>query len=167
LPVFYALGWTPYQGLISLGCDFGVRRNLNGDKQNEYRFPDSKYSGGLVANFRKLCHDHNETFGETKMRKAVLVGVVGLGLLTGCGLSDEEMAAAKAARYQADVSNAAERCASFGFVRNTQAFSSCVQITYNNLVTERRMETAERNLRSYNGWKGVRDAGRALQGNKY
>lgn len=101
------------------------------------------------------------------MRKAAVAGFIVLGLLAGCGMSDEEMAAAKAEQYQADVANAAERCKSFGFVRNTQAFSSCVQTTYNNLVTERRIETAERNRRQYNGWKAVRDAGRELQGYSY
>ena len=64
----------------------------------------------LVDNLKQHCKCQNETDGETNIRKSVLAGFIGLGLLAGCGMSDEGMAAAKAEQYQADVANAAERC---------------------------------------------------------
>ena len=44
---------------------------------------DSKRLQGL-ADSNATCKSHKETYGEMKMRKAVVIGIVGVGLLAGC-----------------------------------------------------------------------------------
>lgn len=38
----------------------------------------------MLADVRLPCNSHTETYGEMKMRKAVVAGIVGVGLLAGC-----------------------------------------------------------------------------------
>lgn len=42
----------------------------------------------LVANLKLLCNSHKETCGEIKMLKAVVAGIVSLGVLAGCATND-------------------------------------------------------------------------------
>lgn len=85
--------------------------------------------------------------------------------LISCVMTDQERQVARVQQQEIDVTEAANRCVAFGFVRNTQAFSNCVQVSYSDMLTQRQAETADRNRRFYNAMAGLQAAGRDLQAN--